>query len=107
MPERCFIAGEGSREARKLAWKWTGWRRVDAARVADAAALHRVAEVYASRDQLHVTVREGAFHGEWASMVGPPPYVVYEVMHTTVFGSARTVDGSCPARSIGRPGFQR
>ena len=58
-----------------------------AARVSDEARLHRVAEVYASKYEWHVTVRDGAFYADYgAPTAGPPPYEVYEVTPTMVFG---------------------
>ena len=58
----------------------------DAAKVSDEAKLHRLAEVYASKYGWHVTVRDGAFYGDGAPTAGPPPYELYEVTPTLVFG---------------------
>ncbi len=58
-----------------------------AAKVSDEATLQRVAEVYASKYEWQVTVRDGAFYADYgAPTAGPPPYEVYEVTPTTVFG---------------------
>lgn len=58
----------------------------DATRVSDHARLLRVAVAYASKYQWHVNVRDGAFHAEGAPTAGPPPYEVYEITQTVVFG---------------------
>ena len=57
-----------------------------AAKVSDEARLHRVAEVYASKYDWHVTMRDGAFYADGAPTAGPPPYEVYEVTPTMSFG---------------------
>ena len=57
-----------------------------AAKVRDAAKLQRVADAYASKYDWHVTVRDGAFWADGAPTAGPPPFDVYEVTPTTVFG---------------------
>ncbi len=57
-----------------------------AAKVRDDATLQRVAEVYASKYQWQVTVRDRAFWADGAPTAGPPPYDVYEVTPTTAFG---------------------
>jgi nitroimidazol reductase NimA-like FMN-containing flavoprotein (pyridoxamine 5'-phosphate oxidase superfamily) len=57
-----------------------------AALVRDAARLHGVAAVYASKYDWHVTVRDGAFDADYgAPTAGPPPYDVYEVTPATAF----------------------
>jgi nitroimidazol reductase NimA-like FMN-containing flavoprotein (pyridoxamine 5'-phosphate oxidase superfamily) len=58
----------------------------EATRVRDDAKLQRAAEVYASKYGWRVTVRDGAFHADGAPTAGPPPYELYEVTPTTVFG---------------------
>lgn len=60
----------------------------EAARVGNEAELHRVAEAYAEKYEWSVTVREGAFHAEGAPTAGPPPYYVYAVRPSAVFGFA-------------------
>jgi nitroimidazol reductase NimA-like FMN-containing flavoprotein (pyridoxamine 5'-phosphate oxidase superfamily) len=45
----------------------------EATKVRDDAALHRVAQVYASNYQWQVTVRDGAFWADGAPTAGPPP----------------------------------
>jgi nitroimidazol reductase NimA-like FMN-containing flavoprotein (pyridoxamine 5'-phosphate oxidase superfamily) len=92
-----FSAGAGTRKAKHLARDphcviTTGAPALDlvvegqAAKVRDDATLQRVAEVYASKYQWPVTVRDGAFWADGAPTAGPPPYDVYEVTPTTAFG---------------------
>jgi nitroimidazol reductase NimA-like FMN-containing flavoprotein (pyridoxamine 5'-phosphate oxidase superfamily) len=92
-------AGHGTRKAKNLARDprcavGTSTAGVDlvlegrAARVDDEAELRRVAEAYAEKYEWPVTVREGAFHGEGAPTAGPPPYHVYAVRPSAVFGFA-------------------
>jgi nitroimidazol reductase NimA-like FMN-containing flavoprotein (pyridoxamine 5'-phosphate oxidase superfamily) len=57
-----------------------------AIRLRDEARLQRVAEVYASKYGWQVEVKDGAFHADGAPTAGPPPYIVYEVEPTVVFG---------------------
>ena len=58
-----------------------------AAKVNDEGKLQRVADVYASKYGWHVTVSNGVFYADYgAPTAGPPPYEVYEVTPTTVFG---------------------
>jgi hypothetical protein len=58
-----------------------------AARVRDDATLQRVATAYAGRYDWHVSVRDGMFDAEdGAPTAGPPPYQVYAIGPTTVFG---------------------
>ena len=52
----------------------------------DDATLRRVAEAYAEKYGWPVDVRNGALHGDGAPTAGPPPYQVYEVRPTTIFG---------------------
>ena len=56
------------------------------AKVSKEARLHRVAEVYMTKYEWPVTVRDGAFYADGAPTAGPPPYEVYEVIPTTAFG---------------------
>jgi nitroimidazol reductase NimA-like FMN-containing flavoprotein (pyridoxamine 5'-phosphate oxidase superfamily) len=59
----------------------------EAAKVRDEVKLQRVAGVYASKYDWHVTVRDGAFYADYgAPTAGPSPYDVYEVTPTTAFG---------------------
>lgn len=54
----------------------------------DEATLQRVADVYASGGWAPI-VRDGAFYHEYsAPSAGPPPWDLYEVTPTTVFGLA-------------------
>jgi len=57
-----------------------------AVKVCDRARLERVAEAYASKYAWYVDVRDGAFYGEGAPTAGPPPYEVYEVIPSRIFG---------------------
>ena len=54
--------------------------------MSDEARLRRVAAVYASKYGWQVDVRDGAFYAEGAPTAGRPPYGVYEVTPTTIFG---------------------
>jgi nitroimidazol reductase NimA-like FMN-containing flavoprotein (pyridoxamine 5'-phosphate oxidase superfamily) len=56
------------------------------AKVSQEARLHRVAEVYMTKYEWPVTVRDGAFYADGAPTAGPPPYEIYEVIPTTAFG---------------------
>lgn len=59
----------------------------DATVVRDHATLERVAEAYASKYEWPVTVRNGAFEAAYgAPTAGPPPYEIYVVRPTVVFG---------------------
>jgi len=58
----------------------------DAAKVRGGAMLQRLAEVYASKYRWEVAVRDGAFWAEGAPTAGPPPYELYRVTLTMVFG---------------------
>jgi nitroimidazol reductase NimA-like FMN-containing flavoprotein (pyridoxamine 5'-phosphate oxidase superfamily) len=64
----------------------------EADQVSDEAKLNRVAELYASKYDWRVKVRDGAFYGDGAPTAGPPPYGVYEVTPTVVFAFCK--DGS-------------
>ncbi|MEX2236558.1 MAG: pyridoxamine 5'-phosphate oxidase family protein [Dehalococcoidia bacterium] len=58
----------------------------EAVQVRDDSRLQRIAEFYASQGW-NPTVRDGAFYAEYsAPSAGPPPWDVYEVVPTTVFG---------------------
>lgn len=57
-----------------------------AEKVNDNATLARVAEAYASKYGWPVVVRDGVFYGEGAPTAGPPPYEVYKVIPTVMFG---------------------
>lgn len=93
-----FTSGPGARKARNLAANphcvvTSGAADLDlviegtATRVTDEPTLRRVAESYADKYGWLVRVRDGAFdadHG--APSAGEPPYQVYEVEPSTVFG---------------------
>jgi len=56
-----------------------------AAKVSDKAKLDLVADLYVSKYDWHVIVRDGAFYDDGAPTAGPPPYEVYEVNPTLAF----------------------
>jgi uncharacterized pyridoxamine 5'-phosphate oxidase family protein len=58
----------------------------EAVRVTDDARLQRVARAYDSKYQWPVEIRDGAFHAEGAPTAGPPPFHVFELQPTSVFG---------------------
>ncbi len=58
-----------------------------ATRVVDEALLQRVADAYDEKYQWPPTVRDGAFDAPYgAPTAGPPPYEVFEITPTVVFG---------------------
>lgn len=58
----------------------------EAARVTDEARLQRVAEVYRSKYEWPVTIRDGAFDAPYgAPTAGPPPYQIYELVPRVVY----------------------
>jgi hypothetical protein len=58
-----------------------------AAKVRDEAKMRRVADVYASKYDWHVTVRKAAFDAEYgAPTAGPPPSDLYEVTASKAYG---------------------
>jgi nitroimidazol reductase NimA-like FMN-containing flavoprotein (pyridoxamine 5'-phosphate oxidase superfamily) len=92
-----FVASRTSRKAKNLAHDAhcviaTRREALDvvvegtAKKVTGDAGLHRVAEAYMTKYGWPVTVRDGALYGDGAPTAGPPPYEVYEVAPTTVFG---------------------
>ncbi len=58
----------------------------NAVRVTDDARLQRVAQAYDSKYQWPIEIRDGAFYAEGAPTAGPPPFHVYELQPTSVFG---------------------
>lgn len=54
--------------------------------VRDDDRIQRVADAYASKYEWHVEISDGAFHAEGAPTVGPPPFYVYEVIPSVVYG---------------------
>jgi hypothetical protein len=58
----------------------------EARKVSDEATLQRVAGAYGSTMGWPLEVRDGAVVGPNAPTAGPPPYAVYELRPTTVFG---------------------
>jgi nitroimidazol reductase NimA-like FMN-containing flavoprotein (pyridoxamine 5'-phosphate oxidase superfamily) len=57
-----------------------------AERVQDNEVLLRVAGGFAAKYGWEVSVRDGAFYAEGAPTAGPPPYTVYQVNPSTIFG---------------------
>jgi hypothetical protein len=65
-------------------------------KVSDDATLQRVAKAYQETMDWPLTVRDGAVLGPSAPTAGPPPYAVFALTPTTVFGLpgiAGTEDG--------------
>jgi nitroimidazol reductase NimA-like FMN-containing flavoprotein (pyridoxamine 5'-phosphate oxidase superfamily) len=58
----------------------------DAVKVTDEAEVQRVADAYTSSLHWPLEVRDGAVFGPNAPTAGPPPYAVFELTPTTVFG---------------------
>ncbi len=95
-----FCSGEATRKARNLARDprcvlTAGCAGMDfvvegtAARVTAEEELRRVAALYASKYDWHVTVHQGVFDGaEGAPTAGPPPYQMYVVTPDVVLGFA-------------------
>jgi nitroimidazol reductase NimA-like FMN-containing flavoprotein (pyridoxamine 5'-phosphate oxidase superfamily) len=94
----CFASGRATRKAQHLAANprvtvTVSSDRLDlvvegeATRIRDPARLLRVADAYAAKYSWPVTVRDGAFHDtEGAPTAGPPPYEVYAVAPSVVYG---------------------
>jgi nitroimidazol reductase NimA-like FMN-containing flavoprotein (pyridoxamine 5'-phosphate oxidase superfamily) len=93
-----FVAGHASRKAQNLAHNprcviTAGAEDAQlvvegkAVKVTDEATLLRVAARYATKYEWHVRVRNGAFDADYgAPTAGPPPYEVYGLAPTKVFG---------------------
>ena len=95
-----FITGESTRKGRNLAGSSecvvTASSKTlpaldfiiegRATRVTDEAKLRQVADAYGSELHWELAVQEGAVVGDNAPTAGPPPYAVFEVTPTTVFG---------------------
>ncbi|MBC7870651.1 MAG: pyridoxamine 5'-phosphate oxidase family protein [Chitinophagaceae bacterium] len=93
-----FTAGETTRKAKNLAQSphcviTVAGQGLDlivegeAVKVSDKARLQRVADVYASKYDWHITVRDGAYFAEYgAPSAGPPPYELYEIRLMKAFG---------------------
>ena len=96
----CFITSEASRKGRNIAADAhcvvSASSQVlpaldviaegRAVRVTDGAELQRVVDAYGSLLHWPLEVHEGAVTGQNAPTAGPPPYAVYRVVPTTVFG---------------------
>jgi hypothetical protein len=93
-----FTAGESTRKAKNLAhnphcvltFSGKGLDLIvegEATKITDETKMQRVAEVYASKYDWHITVQDGAYTADYgAPSAGPPPYELYEVQLTKVFG---------------------
>jgi len=93
-----FVSGEASRKARNLVHNASCSMTLavndahlvvegNAAKVQDDATLQRVADAYASKYEWHVQVEGSALNAEYgAPTAGPPPYEVYELRPSRVFG---------------------
>lgn len=57
-----------------------------ATKVRDEAVLGRAAAVYAAKYDWSVTVRDQGFIAEGAPTAGPPPFDLYQVTPTALFG---------------------
>jgi hypothetical protein len=95
-----FVTGEGTRKGKDLADNahcvvTFGSQTLpaldliiegEATRVTDESALRRVAEAYASKMGWPLEVRDDGVFGPNAPTAGSPPYAVFELTPTTVFG---------------------
>lgn len=95
-----FLTGEATRKGRNLAHESrcviavssTTLPSLDlivegrAERVTDEATLRRVTDVYASRLEWPLEVSDGRVIGPNAPTAGPPPYAMFQVTPTTIFG---------------------
>jgi Pyridoxamine 5'-phosphate oxidase len=95
-----FLTGENTRRGKNLAQNadcvlTVGSQTIPAldlvvegtaTKLTGGADLRRVAEAYGSRMGWPLEVRDGAVFGPSAPTAGPPPYAVFELTPTTVFG---------------------
>ena len=58
----------------------------EAAKVTDETTLRRVVAAYGSELRWPLELREGVVFGPSAPTAGPPPYAVFELVPTTVYG---------------------
>jgi nitroimidazol reductase NimA-like FMN-containing flavoprotein (pyridoxamine 5'-phosphate oxidase superfamily) len=95
-----FVSGEETRKGRNLAHEprcviagsSTALPSLDlivegiAERVTDEGTLRRVTDAYRTRLEWPLEVRDGRVVGPNAPTAGPPPYAVFRVAPTTIFG---------------------
>jgi nitroimidazol reductase NimA-like FMN-containing flavoprotein (pyridoxamine 5'-phosphate oxidase superfamily) len=95
-----FISGGGTRKARNLAGdsrcvitsSTTTLPSLDiiiegeAKAVTDEAELHRVTDFYRTKMEWPLELRDDGLHGPNAPTAGPPPYTVFRLTPSTVFG---------------------
>lgn len=95
-----FITGETTRKGRNLAVNPRCVMTVsiqslpaldvivegDAVKVIDETKVRRVADAYATMLHWPLIVQDGRVVGDGAPTAGPPPYAVFELRPTTVFG---------------------
>jgi hypothetical protein len=112
-----FITGEGTRKGKNLAHNpecvlTTSSQTLPALdlivegrarRVSDEVGLRRVADAYRAMMRWPLSVEDGAVAGPNAPTAGPPPYAVWELTPSTVYGLpgiAGTEDGEGQAGSF-------
>jgi nitroimidazol reductase NimA-like FMN-containing flavoprotein (pyridoxamine 5'-phosphate oxidase superfamily) len=95
-----FLSGEGTQKGRNLAHEprcviamsSTTRPSLDlilegrAERVTDDEALQHVADHFRTKMEWPLEVRDGAFDGPNAPTAGPPPYAVFRLAPTTIYG---------------------
>lgn len=100
-----FVAGERTRKGRNLAGDprcvITGSSTAlpsldiiiegDARKVTDEATLRRVTEAYGSKLEWPLEIRADRVHGPNAPSAGPPPYSVFQLVPSLVFGLPGTL----------------
>lgn len=100
-----FVAGERTRKGRNLAGDprcvITGSSTAlpsldiiiegDARKATDEATLRRVTEAYGSKLEWPLEIRADRVHGPNAPSAGPPPYSVFQLVPSLVFGLPGTL----------------
>jgi hypothetical protein len=95
-----FLTGDGTRKGRNLAGDprcvITGSSTAlpsldiiidgDARKVTDAKTLHRVVEAFGTKLEWPLEIRGDGVHGSSAPSAGPPPYSVFQLVPSLVFG---------------------